>query len=361
MEKMLIVLPNDSMGGAEQILFELCRYQSCEKKIKVIFLKKEQTGYWSNNLDSDNIDLLYLKSDSEKKGLFNLVLWAFRTKDKFDYALTSQVHLNGIIGFFNKIKLLKIRKHIARESTYIFDRFSGLKLREFIFFYSIGYYNIDLLITQTNDMKVKLLSSLRRRQTPKKVITIPNLTNYSDIRKKSIAYKPNQNKYIVSAGRLIIEKGFDNLIESFSLILNEIEGYTLVILGEGNERKKLEELIAELKLEGKVQLLGYFNNPMPYFKHAELCVVSSRIEGFPNVLLQMMGLNGNVLSTLCAGGIDNLEGVQTCEADNLQALSNALLRSIKTKNDNSRLFQKELETRSVENYWKQIEICLHEA
>ena len=209
-------------------------------------------------------------------------------------------------------------------------------------------------------MKVNLLKGLRKSNAPKQVHTIPNLLNLHNIHNKSNEFIPKHKKYIITAGRLIPEKGFDFLIKSYASKISKIKGLDLVILGEGIEKESLENLIKKLKLKDRIHLLGFKDNPMPYFKYADLCVVSSRVEGFPNVLLQMMALNGNVVSTLCAGGIKELEGVQTCEADNLEALSDGMLNAISNKKDNSRLFKRELEIRSVEKYWNQIETYLDE-
>jgi glycosyltransferase involved in cell wall biosynthesis len=361
MNKILIALPNDVMGGAEQYLFEMCQYLSRNNEIKVVFLKQPITNFWNNNVQSKNVQLIYLNATSEKKGFIKFLKWSFSNKSNFNYAITSHLHLNGILGFLRKINLLKIENHIARESTYIFDRFSGLKLLEFKSFYKMGYNKIDLLITQSEEMKKKLLKGLTKSMIPKQINTIPNLLNLNNIQNKSIEFLPNHKNYIITAGRLIPEKGFDILIEAYNNIKNEIGNIKLLILGEGKERKKLEDLIDRFNLGAKVKLLGFKENPMSYFKYADLCVVSSRVEGFPNVLLQMMTLNGNVVSTLCAGGIDEIEGIQTCEADNIETLANTMLEAIKNKIDNSKLFQQELETRRIEKYWNQIEAYLDES
>jgi glycosyltransferase involved in cell wall biosynthesis len=265
------------------------------------------------------------------------------------------LHLNGTIGFFRKLRLVKSKFHIGRESTFVFDRFKGLKLTFFKTFYFFGYSKIDLLITQSDMMKERLISSLNSFSVPKKVLTIPNLFNLKDVEKKSLEFVPKFSNYIVSAGRLIPEKGFDVLIDSFvSLNSNK----KLIILGEGYERKKLQNLIESHNQSDNIILHGFVDNPMPYFKNADLCVVSSRIEGFPNVLLQMMALNNNVVSTLCAPGVEKLKGVNTCKVSDVGDLSISMSDVLDAQTDNSTVFKTELEKRNVPSFWKTIKRAL---
>ncbi|MBX9448442.1 MAG: glycosyltransferase [Taibaiella sp.] len=95
-------------------------------------------------------------------------------------------------------------------------------------------------------------------------------------------------------------------------------------MGEGKERQKLHSLVQRLGLEGQVLLPGFAENVYPYFRHAELCVVSSRIEGFPNVLLQMMSQNGNVVTTRCAGGLEDIPDLLTAATHDIQGLAMAM-------------------------------------
>ena len=356
MKNVLILLPNDVMGGAEQYLFELAKYNSQNYNLKVVFLKQPISFYWKNNLKE--VEQVYLNATSEKVGILKLIIWLVKNRINYKYVLTSHVHTNGMIGFFRKIKLISSNFHIARESTFIFDRFRGLKLAEFKLFYKMGYSKIDLLITQSELMKSKLLNSLSSNTKPKKTKTIPNLIDVKTIISKSNTNIPSEKDYIITAGRLIPEKGYDILIKAFNSIKTKTNK-TLLILGEGNDRILLEELIKKNSLTDRVKLLGFKNNPMPYFKHASLCVVSSRVEGFPNVLLQMMALNGNVISTLCAGGIEELEGINTCKANDEAELTKLLLNSLNNPQNNIDIFKKEMTKRSVESYWNQIEIFIH--
>lgn len=106
---------------------------------------------------------------------------------------------------------------------------------------------------------------------------------------------------IVGAGRLHPQKDFTTLIEAFALVVANHPA-RLIILGEGEERPKLEAQIDRLGLNSCVSLPGFVANPFPYLKRADTFVLSSRYEGMPNVLLQAMAFGTAVVATRCHSG-----------------------------------------------------------
>jgi glycosyltransferase involved in cell wall biosynthesis len=134
--------------------------------------------------------------------------------------------------------------------------------------------------------------------------------------------------FICAAGRLIPEKGFSVLIQAFSYIEKEYPTLKLLILGEGGKRAELFRLIETLGLTDRVILKGRVDNPIPYFKQARICVVSSIKEGFPNVLLEMMSVNPTVVATLCAGGIEAIPGVLKIKPDSINELETGIRKAL---------------------------------
>lgn len=106
---------------------------------------------------------------------------------------------------------------------------------------------------------------------------------------------------ILSAGRLTKAKGFDDLIQAFS-IMRRYKKAKLIILGEGRERAHLEARARELGLESDVSMPGHVQNPYAYMRNADLFVLSSHWEGFANVLVEAMACGTRVVSTDCPSG-----------------------------------------------------------
>tara|TARA_R110002033_G_C3859841_1_gene236386 strand:+ start:63 stop:1166 length:1104 start_codon:yes stop_codon:yes gene_type:complete len=361
--KVLIVLPNDSLGGAEQVLKMIANYH-LEKNdyINIFFLKKKSTNSWNDIAKYKNASLSFGNFNIEYLGLINLLFFVSKSS-RFDRLYTSQVLISGFLGFVIKLKLLKVRFFIARESTSIFKRFTGFKLFIYNFFYFIGYSKIDLLICQTEFMKECLRKNLPFLFSKINIETIPNPINIEDIKQKEKDKIEDSivNEFIVSAGRLITEKGFDVLINAFKIISKRDTGLKLIILGEGKERENLQNLINKYNLQNSIILRGYVKNVYPYFNKAKVCVVPSRIEGFPNVLLQMMSQNTKVVSTLCAGGIDDLDGVVTLPPNDSLLLSKSILEVLKSDTSkNKDKFRLELNKRSITSFIKTIDELLNE-
>ena len=103
---------------------------------------------------------------------------------------------------------------------------------------------------------------------------------------------------ILSAGRLTRQKNFASLIRAFAQVRARRPA-KLLILGEGEERQRLTELINELNLQEHVALPGFVDNPFPYMKRSSVFVLSSLWEGLPNVLIQAMALGAPVVATDC--------------------------------------------------------------
>ena len=176
MNKILIALPNDTLGGAEQYLKNIANfYLNSKYSVFVLFLKKEDSYGWSDFKNRENVSLMFTNASSEKFGLFGFIknLWLLR-RIKFDYIFTSHVHLTGFIGFFIKLKITKKKYFIGRESTLIFDRFKGIKLFLFKFHYKMGYRSLDLLICQTELMKNQFVNNLPKLSQKINISVIPN-------------------------------------------------------------------------------------------------------------------------------------------------------------------------------------------
>ena len=113
---------------------------------------------------------------------------------------------------------------------------------------------------------------------------------------------PRHRRVLLAVGRLDPQKGFDRLLEAFALISADAPDWDLVILGEGEERRALEMKRASLGLDDRVILPGVAGNLADWYERADLFVLSSRYEGFPNVLLEAMSHGLPAVSFDCDTG-----------------------------------------------------------
>jgi len=113
---------------------------------------------------------------------------------------------------------------------------------------------------------------------------------------------PLQRPMILALGRLVEQKGFDILIRAFGRVATAHPAWRLAIFGEGPERAKLASLIEQRRLSARIELPGPTADPNSVLRSADLFVLSSRYEGFPNALCEAMALGLACVTTDCPSG-----------------------------------------------------------
>lgn len=363
-EIIAILSPDDRVGGAEGVLKKIAFYYLLKGfEVHVFFLKKSKGTFWLDLRNNANCIFHYTNSTSEKAGLLAISrnLRMVSKGNNISYTFCSHVHLTALVSLLIKFRTYNTKYFVSRESTMVFERFNSVKLLFFKLLYFISIRHVDLKIFQSDEMLKSFnrhLSFANRFNT----IVLHNPVDLFELNRKSNSFIPTcQFPYIVACGRLIQIKGFDQLIEIFGEIGNKI--LNLVIIGDGPEMLNLKRQVENSLSKERIHLIGHKDNPIPYFKNAYGCVISSKLEGFPNVLLEMMSQNGRVVSTDCAGGIINIPGVILAKKDNPVTLKIAIEQMINSNHmvvdQNFNLFQGYLRKKSVENFIYSIENKLY--
>jgi glycosyltransferase involved in cell wall biosynthesis len=113
--------------------------------------------------------------------------------------------------------------------------------------------------------------------------------------------RAGQPPVVLGVGRLTRQKDFRLLIRCFAAV-RQRRCARLIILGEGEQRAELEDLVRELGLERDVSLPGYRDNAMAYMARSKVFVLSSAWEGLPTVLIEALAAGTQVVSTDCPSG-----------------------------------------------------------
>ena len=138
---------------------------------------------------------------------------------------------------------------------------------------------------------------------------IPNGVSLKEVTATATLQHTRQRPYVVAAGRLVPQKGFDLLLRAFSFLPAEYVGYALLIAGEGPERDRLRSLIAELDLQDRVCLLGRQSHGqvLSLFRGADVFVLPSRHEPQGIVVLEAMATDTPVLAARVGGVAEVVE------------------------------------------------------
>lgn len=159
--------------------------------------------------------------------------------------------------------------------------------------------------------------------------------------KARLGIAPDQ--FVIGAvGRLSVEKAFDLLVRVADELLHRGMDIRLLIVGEGNERPRLESLVSTLGREDRIQLLGYRADTAAIYQAMDVFVLSSLREGLPNVLLEAMALEVPVVATRIAGVprlVQHEANGLLVDAGSQKALSHAVARLAASAELRSRLAQ----------------------
>lgn len=221
--------------------------------------------------------------------------------------VSGQTHLNVIAALAHKIvgsgsKLIVVEhNHMSSVSKRGKNRVENLRPLWAKLFYRYA----SKIVAVSEDVATDLaeLSGINRGKI--RVVYNPVFDNkifkLQDIPIKHPWFLDTSSPIVLGVGRLSAQKDFSSLILAIAEV-NKIKPVRLLILGEGEEREKLEALVQMLALDQKVALPGYVENPFAYMKNADLFVLSSAWEGLPSVLIEAMACGTAVLSTDCPAG-----------------------------------------------------------
>lgn len=149
---------------------------------------------------------------------------------------------------------------------------------------------------------------------------------------KTLVNEKSERKSIIAMGRFTSEKGHDLLLHSIKPLLNDYPDWVLEIIGDGPLKPALVQLVKDFNLQDSVIFHGQVSNPFNLLKNANIFVLPSRIEGFPNALLEAMALGLPCISFNCPSGpsdmIENNYNGILVEKENVEFMTEAIRRCI---------------------------------
>lgn len=208
---------------------------------------------------------------------------------------------SGFIKYLNQsiVKIYESHFCFNFHSLRLMDKKYGFLLSFILnFIRSIHVKSFDVIAVLTKEDEIKW----NRKFKNTKIIKIPNSFG-KNISTENLLY-PNVGNELkfVAAGRLEVEKGYENLLSILNLLNKRHKNWSCDIYGSGSLKIKILKIINEYGLQGKVRILSPINNIIDIFKKSDLLLMTSRYEGFGMVIIESFSVGTPCISFDCESG-----------------------------------------------------------
>lgn len=291
-KSLMLIVPMLHQGGFERVCVATARLLDPFCNVYIVMFDSKDIAYDIKGLNV--IDLhIGVKKDIVSKAfnLFKRSLAVRKLKSKLDidiaYSFGPSANLVNVFSGIRSQIWVGIRSYM--------DMGSQRKIRLFA-------AKSDKILCCSKIIEEELTDKYNCR----KAVTLYNPLDVSDLQTKAKEENirlpwESQEHIIASMAREDDVKGFWHLIKSFSVVQKEIPDAKLMIIGDGSfEEYKI--LAKNLGITEHVFFTGMKKNPFPYLHAAQLYVLTSYNEGFPNALIEAMALSVPVIATDCLTG-----------------------------------------------------------
>ncbi|ADQ82019.1 glycosyltransferase [Riemerella anatipestifer] len=313
-KKLLIRIGSLRHGGAEKVLVTFLKNLPPDK-YEVDLLLNLYSGKYLSEVPSW-VNVLYLNKGEmiTTNRLQDIPQKAFRViyqgilkkfpKLLYHFILKGKkydIELAAIHGFRDEVlnsplkqskKIIWIHNDLRKIE---FHNYTDAEIRKFF-----GYDKIMVISEHIQ----KDFDGLAQSETEKnKIIRVYNPVDTQEILNKSELGKLSHTNLptFVSVGTVFPQKGFDRLLKVHKRLLDEGLPHLVKIIGDGYDFDNIQKLKTELRIDSTAEMLGFTDNPYPYFKNADFYILSSRYEGYPTVLFEAITLRKNIIATDVSG------------------------------------------------------------
>jgi glycosyltransferase involved in cell wall biosynthesis len=173
------------------------------------------------------------------------------------------------------------------------------------------FFGFDKIMVISEKIEQLFLSLAKNDSEKKKIVKIYNPLDTEEFTAKAdfpvLNYEFDQTvPTFISVGTVFPQKGFDRLLNVHKRLLDEGFQHRILIVGDGYDFENIKKLKSDLGVDKTATMIGFTDNPYPYFKKADFYILSSRYEGFPTVLFEAITLKKKIISTEVSGSAEML-------------------------------------------------------
>lgn len=301
--KITLISATLCVGGAEHIIVNLANgLNRLGYEIDVVLVRRK--GFYLDSLDK-GVQVIDLSKRHSIFALFPLIRYLQKAKPSSVFAI--QGHINALAVTARLLARLKFRLVICESTTVsVNNKYQGSIMQTIL---SIVYPSIlkmaDLVIALSKGTSDDLIANYKISPHHIRVIFNPlDITRLVSLASNPVSQpsiSPQNGPIIMALGRLNQAKDLPTLIHAFAKVREYVPAH-LLIVGEGEERESIENLVLSLNLSNHVTMPGFVENPFAYLKQSSVYVLSSRYEGLPTTLLEALTLGTPSVATDCPSG-----------------------------------------------------------
>lgn len=346
MKKILYLITQSELGGAQRYVFDLANNLKSEFDITVAFGEPGENGELARMLKENNIEYFVLPHLKRRISPINDFIALKEIIDLFKKLQPDIIHLNSskisILGslaaYYNSKLKIKNSKIIYTVHGWVFNEPQPVWLKQFYFWSEkiTAHFKDKLICVSEFDRQIALE---KRIANENKLITIHNglgeaefLARF-DARRQlvttfNIKIEPD-DILLGSIGNLYKTKGYEYLIKALKILAENNLKFKAVIIGGGKEKNALNKIIQEYNLTGKVFLLGGIDNAGKYLNAFDVFISSSVKEGLSYTILEAMRAGIPIIATEVGGTPEMIEDGQTgllVKPEDHQALADGIVK-----------------------------------
>ena len=320
-KKILIRIGSLRHGGAEKVLATFLKNLP-KDKYEIDLLLNLYSGKYLSEIP-DWVNVIYLNKgemittnrlqDIPRKAFRVLYQWIMKRFPKllYKYILKEKkydIEFAGIHGFRDEIlqspiktskKVMWIHNDLRKTE---FHNYTDEEIRKFF-----GY---DKILVISKHIQKDFENLAKNDDERSRIVRIYNPLDTEEVLRKSQSLtleKQTSVPTFLSVGTIFPQKGFDRLLKVHRKLLDEGFPHNIIIIGDGYDFQNIKKLRDELGVQETTEMLGFTDNPYPYFRDADFYVLISRYEGFPTVLFEAITLKKNIIATDVSGVREMLE------------------------------------------------------
>lgn len=297
-----LLMPSLEAGGAERVMLHLARGFR-ERGLAVDLVVFKAGGAFANDIP-EGVRLVNLRTRRALTSLPALVRYLRRDRPPALVSTSPQANVLAVVAKY--LAGVSTRLLLRQASTYSvgLGRWRGLHALLPLLVRQL-YPRVDAIIAGSEGAANDLATTAG---VPRDRITVipspliaPELFAQAGESLDHPWFAKEAEPVVLAVGRLAEEKDFPTLIRAFEIVRARHRA-RLLILGEGEERPRLEALVQRLGLDAVVAFPGFVRNPFVYMAQAAVFVLSSVSEGSPGVLVQALACGARIVATDCPNG-----------------------------------------------------------